>query len=173
VSFKKGDSISLKVRVFSFKAADISSFLAKFHQIRKDVTGQTKPHDQVPFSTMFSLLSEKIDNTRWYNEPNKFYKNENADWITVGWAAGLMNTFPMLVLGDSVHRRKALQTFDFAIPAMQGKSGYYYSLINSKGNVNSREGYDNNPELTLVRRNGNLLFWMMETADAFESTRAW
>lgn len=157
-----GEEINLNLRIYSFKASDIPEFLDKFMQVRKKITGVNNPRSLIPFSQVAAWMTERID-TRWYaGEDFEFYCPENAKWISFGWVGGLMNTFPMLALGDQFHLDRVTKTFDFAIPRAQGDAGYFFGAINYDGKNFGREGYDEFPEIVLTRKNADVLFWMIK-----------
>ena len=136
-----GDQINLRLRIYNFEAEDIPAFLEEFMKVRKSLTGQNQPRNLIPFSQVASWITNRIDD-RWYaDEKYQFYCPENANWISFGWVGGLMNTFPMLALGDEDHRNRVVKTFDFAIPRGQGASGYFYGALNFDGECFSRESY--------------------------------
>jgi hypothetical protein len=157
-----GDHIDLIFRIYSFEASDIPEVLEKFMTVRKVVTGPNNPRNLIPFSQIQRWMTERID-SRWYaGDEFQFYCPENANWISFGWIGGLMNTFPMLALGDKSHRERVVKTFDFAIPRGQGESGYFYGALKHDGKCFPREGYDELPELVLTRKNADVLFWMIK-----------
>ncbi len=162
INWKSGDDLTLKLRLYLFETPDIAGVLEKFMSVRKTVTGTNHPRNLIPFSEITRLMTNNIDN-RFYNGKDfRFYCPENADWISFGWVGGLMDTYPMLVLGDSLHLDRVSGTFDFAIPRAQGKAGYFYGALNFDGKCFGREGYDEYPEICLTRKNGDVLFWMIK-----------
>jgi len=157
-----GDQINLQLRIYTIEAEDIPTFLEEFMKVRKSMTGQNQPRNLIPFSQVASWMTKRIDD-RWYaDEKFQFYCPENANWISFGWIGGLMNTFPMLTLGDEDHRNRVARTFDFAIPRGQGESGYFYGALNFDGKCFSREGYPEIPEIVLTRKNADVLYWMIK-----------
>ena len=160
-TFRKGDQLTMRLRIYSFPADDIPALLDKFMSVRKDVTGPNFPRKLYPMSETAKIMTRNIDR-RYYDGDFKFYCPENATWISFGWIGGLMNTFPMLVLGDAEHRAKVYNTFDFAIPRAQGESGYFHGAIDQDGRNFGREGYDEFPEIALTRKNADVLFWMIK-----------
>jgi hypothetical protein len=159
--YKPGDEIKMHLRVYAFDASDIPDLLEKFMTVRKDVTGPNQPRNLIPKSQTIKWMTDRIDG-RWHNGNEfKYYCPENADWISFGWIGGLMNTFPMLALGDDMHLDRVSKTFDFGIKA-QGKSGYCYGCISSAGKTFGREAYDDHQEIVLTRKNADLLFWMIK-----------
>lgn len=159
---KAGDQISLSMRVYCFEANDIPEVLDKFMKVRKFLSGQNQPRNLIPFSQVANWMTERVDG-RWYEDDQfQFYCPENANWISFGWIGGLMNTFPMLALGDDFHLDRVTKTFDFAIPRAQGDAGYFYGALNFDGKNFSREGYPEFPEIVLTRKNADVLFWMVK-----------
>lgn len=162
VDFKAGDQISLRIRLYAFEAANIPAVLEKFMEVRKAITGSNQPRDLIPFSQVASWMTERID-SRWHTgDEFQFYCPENADWISFGWIGGLMNTFPMLALGDGKHLDRVTRTFDFAIPLAQGDAGFFYGAINHDGKPFGRESYNEFPEIVLTRKNADVLYWMVK-----------
>ncbi len=160
--FKAGDEITLRLRIYCFETPDIPGLLEKFMSVRKGITGPNQPRNLMPFSEAAKVMTKNIDNRYFDNSPYRFYRPENADWISFGWVGGLMNTYPMLVSGDELHRERAANTFDFAIPRAQGTAGYFYGALNFDGKCFGREGYDEFPWITLTRKNGDVLYWMIK-----------
>ncbi|HEV2483618.1 MAG TPA: hypothetical protein VGS79_28325, partial [Puia sp.] len=157
----QGSTLTLRLRVYIFDAPGIPAVLDRFHAVRKDVTGMNHPRNLIPFSEVVAMMTKRIDH-RFYNGSHSFYCPENATWISYGWIGGLMDTFPMLVLGDQSHLERVIQTFDFAIPGGQGPAGYFYGATDQTGRNFGREGYDEYPEIVLTRKNADLLFWLIK-----------
>lgn len=162
IDWQEGDRITLHLQLYSFDCLGIPGLLEKFMSVRKAVTGPNQPRNLLPFSEITKLMTKNIDNRFYDGKEFRFYCPENADWISFGWVGGLMDTYPMLVHGDSLHLDHAAATFDFAIPRAQGKVGYFYGALNFDGKCFGREGYDEFPEITLTRKNGDVLFWMIK-----------
>jgi len=162
VDLKAGETIRLRLRLYCFETPNIQGLLGKFMTVRKAVTGPNRRRDLIPFSQVAEWMTDRID-SRWHAGPvHKFYCPENAKWISFGWVGGLMNTFPMLVLGDDRHLDRVTKTFDFAIPRAQGQAGYFYGALNHDGRCFGRESYDEFPEIVLTRKNADVLYWMLK-----------
>ena len=162
IDWEAGKEVELRLRIYSFKSPDIAGLLERFMSVRKSVTGANSPRNLIPMSKVSEIMTHNIDKRYYEGEKGSFYCPENANWISFGWIGGLMNTFPMLVLGDEKHRERVSRTFDFAIPHAQGKSGYFYGAMHEDGKVFGREGYDEYPEIALTRKNADVLFWMVK-----------
>ena len=163
-TWRAGDELTLRLRIYSFHAPGfgIPSLLEKFMSARKSVTGQNQPRDLIPFSEVVRLMSARIDSRFHEGGDYQFYCPENAAWISFGWVGGLMDTFPMLALGDAARLDRVGRTFDFAMPRAQGRAGYFYGALNHDGKCFGREGYDEMPEIVLTRKNGDVLFWTVK-----------
>lgn len=162
LNFKKGEEVKIRVRLFAFDAATVPVVLDRFHQVRKVQTGENHPRNIKPASEVMRLMTFNIDRRYLKCENWEYYCPENADWISFGWIGGLMNTYPMLALGDDEHLRKVKNTFDFALPRAQGKSGYFYGTLGSDGKVFGRDASKDAPEINISRKSADALYWMVK-----------
>jgi hypothetical protein len=161
INWKAGDEITLRLRVYSFETPDIPGLLEKFMTVRKAVTGPNHPRQLIPFSEVNRLMTLRIDSHWRDGAVHKYYSPENSDHLCLGWVGGLMNTFPMLALGDEFHRARVMKTFDFVIPAAQGKSGYFLAAMHGDGKASGRDWFPNQP-IVLTRQDADVLYWMMK-----------
>lgn len=159
LSFQKGEEVKIRVRLFAFDAPAVPAVLDRFHQVRKLQTGENHPRNLKPASEVMRLMTSNIDRRYMKCDDWEFYRPENADWISFGWIGGMMNTYPMLALGDEEHLQKVKNTFDFGLKG-QGKAGYFHDLLNSDGKVLG--GLRDKPEVSLVRKNADMLYWMVK-----------
>lgn len=161
ISVKKGDRITVKVTRIDFLCDDVPALLARFMKNRKLHTATASPRNLMPMSEVLQRMVKNIDE-RYYKGKWEYYCPENADWISYGWIGGLMNTYPMLVLGDDEHVRRVANTFDFALPRAKGESGYYYDLLASDGNLLPRDAAARQKGIGLTRKNADVLYWMVK-----------
>ena len=167
--WKAGDEVKLRMRILAFEASDIPALLDRFFTVRKAVTGPNQPRNLIPFGEVTRLMTRRIDSRFHEGKEFQFYCPENAAWISFGWVGGLMDTFPMLALGDAARLERVGRTFNFAIPRAQGAAGYFYGALDHDGRCFGREGYDERPEIVLTRKNGDVLFWMIKQFLLLES----
>jgi hypothetical protein len=159
INWNIGKALTLHLRFYSFESANIRGLLEKFMTVRKAVTGPNHPRNLVPFGEVIRLMTGRID-SRWHESAaGQYYSPENSDSICLGWVGGLINTFPMLALGDETHRERALKTFDFVIPAAVGKSGYFLASVHADGKASGRDWFPTQP-IVLTRQNADVLYWM-------------
>lgn len=162
IQVKKGDRIVIRVTEITFPCKDVPELLARFMKDRKKHTEGEAPRNLMPMSEVLTRMVRNIDERYYVGDQWEYYCPENADWISYGWIGGLMNTYPMLALGDAEHLRKVKNTFDFGLSRAKGKSGYYYDVLGSDGKVLNRDAAKQNPGIGLTRRNGDVLYWMVK-----------
>jgi hypothetical protein len=119
--FKVGDSVEIRLRLFSFACPQLQGLFDRFVDIRKDLAGVIALQHQIPFYSAWKIQEEKYNLSNW-DEMYGYYAVGTQDdslyshWQT-GWVGGLMSTYPMLMEGSSLSRQRALRTFDFLMPA--------------------------------------------------------
>lgn len=162
IDVKRGDSIVIRVTPITFPCHGVPGLLARFMKERKEHTAGSAPRNLIPMSEVLARMVRNIDERYHVGEHGEYYCPENADWMSYGWIGGLMNTYPMLALGDEEHARKVRNTFDFALPRAKGQSGYYYDVLGSDGKVLYRDAANNHPGIGLTRKNADILYWMVK-----------
>lgn len=162
ITVHKGETIQLKLTILDFPCEDVPELLAHFARNRKIHTQTAAPRDLMPMSEVFSQMVRNIDERYYEGAEGSFYCPENADWMSYGWVGGLINTYPMLALGDQARMQRVRHTFDFALPRAKGASGYYYDVLNADGKVLYRDAAIQHPEVGLTRKNSDVLYWMVK-----------
>ena len=162
ITWNPGDAYTIRLHLYRFPTRHIPEFLDRFMTVRKSLTGTNTPRNLYPKSEVLKLMVKNIDRRFCVNGNNKFYCPENAEWISYGWVGGLMNTFPILALGDQEHRNQVRTTFDFGLSLGQGKSGYFFGALDKTGQPFGREGYPENAHIVLTRKNADVLYWMLK-----------
>lgn len=169
ISVKKGDNVTLSVTRLDFYCEGVTGLLAQFMKYRKSHTQTAPPRNLMPMSEVLKRMAKNIDERYIKGKVAEFYCPENANWMSFGWIGGLMNTYPMLALGDAEHLRRVTSTFDFALPRGKGKSGYYYDTLNEDGKVLNRTGIGYLDEIGLTRKNADVLYWMIKQFNLLKS----
>lgn len=159
-AWKPGDEVSLRFRLYSFPARDIPALLEKFMAVRKSLTGPNQPRNLTPFSATMKFTLDFQNTTRWYDCPTgSFFRSANCDNLDIGWAGGLIGTFPQLALDEALPRERVFKNIDTVLSILQGKSGYFYAdALNGKV-VDDRVEV---PGMALTRRNADGLFWLVK-----------
>ena len=162
ISVKPGDKIIIRVTRVEFAANNVPALLNRFMVERKLHTAEEPPRNLMPMSEVFARMVRNIEERYCKGDKWEYYCPENADWMSYGWIGGLMNTYPMLALGDAEHVRRVKNTFDFGLLNGYGKSGYYYDVLGADGKVFYRDAAQLNPGIGLTRKNADVLYWMVK-----------
>lgn len=162
ITVNPGDKIVIRVDELNFPADDVPAFLSRFMAERKLHTVEATPRNLMPMSEVFTRMVRNIEERYYEGEKWQYYCPENADWMSYGWIGGLMNTYPMLALGDEKHLNRVKNTFNFALLNGYGASGYYYDVLGADGKVLYRDGAKLSPGIGLTRKNADVLYWMVK-----------
>ncbi|MGF6849183.1 hypothetical protein QFZ51_004418 [Chitinophaga sp. W3I9] len=161
--WKAGDEVSLRFRLYVFKAPDIPALLTKFFKVRKDIPDHAAPRNLVPMSKLLELGTGICSSNFTQQQAGNYYKPENSNDFQLGWVSGMINTYPMLSLNDEKERKRVCEELDFVVHRLQGKSGYFYGGIKANGEITGEKMSRDFPEVqALVRKNGDALFWLMK-----------
>lgn len=159
-SWKAGDSVTMRFRVYRFATDSIPGFLSKFAAERKSLLGPNRPRNLAPMSEISDLIVPRFSK-RWTSSPaGSWYAPENDDNFQLGWVSGFMQT-PMLALNDQVERDRICQQLDFVTTKLQGKSGFFYAGITAAGQLRSDRSFDSR-SLVLIRKNGDTLLMFLK-----------
>ncbi|WP_219929303.1 hypothetical protein [Sphingobacterium athyrii] len=162
IAVAEGDELEIRVTRMEFQAENVTNLYGRFMQERKLHFREAAPRNLMPMSEVLSRMAENIDERYYAKDGVGFYCPENADWMSYGWVGGLINTYPMLALGDMMHFSRVSNTFNFALSQGRGASGYYYDVLGADGEVIYRDGAKLNPGIGLTRKNADVLFWMVK-----------
>lgn len=168
LSFRKGDSLVIRVTRLDFPAADVPALLARFMRERKRHIPPATPRNLMPMSEVHERMIRNIEERYHVGPTGEYYCPENADWMSYGWVGGLINTWPMLALGDTMHLRRVANTFDFALTQGYGESGYYYDVLGADGKPVLRDAAALRPGIGLTRKNADLLYWTVKQFDLLQ-----
>lgn len=157
-SWKAGDGVALRARLYSFRARSIPELLEKFMAVRKALTGPNHPRNLTPFSAVMKFSLEFQNANRWREHATgSFFRSGNWDKLDLGWVGGLIGTFPQLALNEDLPRERVFANIDTFIRQLQGKSGFFYTLALDGNREDERPEM---PGMALTRRNADALFWL-------------
>lgn len=162
ISVKPGDKIAIRVTEIRFFSPTLPEFMRRFLHERKQHHVTQSPRNLMPMSEVFTRMTRNIDERYFIGPEGSYYCPENADWMSYGWIGGLMNTYPMLALGDTLHTNRVIHTLDFGLSHGYGRSGYFYDVVGKDGKVLYRDGAKAHPGIGLTRRNADLLYWTVK-----------
>ncbi|WP_316788261.1 hypothetical protein [Pedobacter frigoris] len=162
-TWKAGETLALRFRIYVFNANGIPDLLAKFMLVRKDLTGPNHPRNQLPLSKQLEMAAAICSNNFVTVPAGSFYTPENNKDFQLGWVSGMMNTYPMLALNNEKERNRVAAELDFVVAKLQGKSGYFYGGITANGEIRPEEMNPAYPAIqAMVRKNSDALLWFMK-----------
>lgn len=168
-NWKEGEELTMQLYLYSFPAKSIPAFLETWMNKRKGLMGETPQYYVAPMSTIFKYTKQQVDKGHFHNTSyaSIYFPEGNSTRFQLGWVGGMMNTYPMLSLNDSLHFSRVANTIDFVVNKMQGKSGYFYGVIDNGKTLVPERGlpaelkpkHPNIVSSAMVRKNADALFW--------------
>ena len=127
-SFKKGDKLTLRFRLYFFDAPEIQSIYDKFTEIRKVLPANREFSTTYPFSNTFDILEKKYNLENWDDEIG-FYKlridYKPLTW-QIGWMGGAISTYPMMLDGSKLSQERIVRMMDWLFKNGISPSGYFW-----------------------------------------------
>lgn len=165
VMLKKGDILNLHVRCYRFRAEDLSGYFREFNSLREELE-QGEDFSAIPFSAAFDAVEKKYTAMNFTEEGYYRVGTENpappAHW-QAGWVGGGMNSYPFLMAGNETARSQAESTLHFIADHLQRADGWYVPMY-AEGRVYGDDFRNENAPVTLVRKNADLLYFMVKQA---------
>ena len=172
VSWKAGDELTIKLRLYLFSAETKSEFLSYFQNVREDIK-ENKLASELPFSAAWDLLEEKYNRDNWCDERSYYSvgnrKTINEDW-QIGWVGGCMVTHPLIFSGSSLSRQRALKNLDTILTKSQAPSGFFYGMGNGKEWFSDAFHEPHPCNMHLIRKSGDALYFLLKQFIALEQS---
>ena len=163
-SFKQGDELTLRFRIYFFDAPEIQSVYDRFIEIRKTLPADRELSFSYPFSNTFDILEKKYNRDNWDEQigfykfrPDFFYK-----W-QIGWMGGAIFTYPLLLHGNKQSQERVVRMMDWLFDKGISPSGYFWdSSIDGKQFHGIYREIPVGDSVTLVRCNGDGLYYAIK-----------
>jgi len=164
-SWKAGETVTIPIRVYHFKAETRIEMLNRFFDARKDLNSAQRK-EELPYSTAWALLNNLYSNHRW-NELTGLYwlsdpSTRNKDWNSIwqlGCYGGGQSTLAMLIQGDEQARQRARRNLDVILTKTQAPSGFFYAIGNGEEFASFGFGQNFKHNECLVRSQGDWLYF--------------
>jgi hypothetical protein len=169
-SFKAGDELTIRFRLYFFDAPEIQTLYDRFANIRKALPADRELTKTYPLSNTFDILERKYNRDNW-NEEIGFYKFRPDffyDW-QIGWMGGAIFTYPLLVDGDQQSHERVARMMDWLFDNGISPSGYFWdSSIDGKKFHGIYREIPVGDSVTLVRCNGDGLYYAIKHFQAMK-----
>lgn len=173
-NWKQGESVTIRFRLYSFKAPTLQDMMTRFTEVRKDLNTAVR-RESIPFSEAWKLINNLYQTERWDEKINLFCLSKpgtGTSWNFIwqlGWCGGGQCTLPLMMQGEADVRARAKRNLDVIFSKSQAESGFY----NAYGNGNEFAGFGyfkplENDE-TFVRSQGDWLYMAQRQFHVIES----
>jgi len=132
-SWKAGDTVTIPISVYQFKAKTRIEMLNRFFDARKDLN-PVQRKEELPYSAAWTLLNDLYQNHRWDERTGLYWLGEpgpGKPWCSIwqlGWCGGGIATLPLLTQGDEQVRSHALRNLENIFAKTQAPSGFFYAI---------------------------------------------
>ena len=162
---KQGDEINISYRVYDDQTPTIQALYDRFFEIRKDLTGDIKFENILPFSSAMKVEEEKFNRVNWTPKHGYYAVGDKSmflqDW-QIGWTGGMISTLPLLVEGSDQTKKNVISNFNWLFPKGLAPSGLFWD----SGEDGKWYGGDIRKPHTanwhLTRKGGDGLFWIVK-----------
>jgi hypothetical protein len=169
VTFKAGDEVKFKFRLYLFESDRIQNLFDKCFEARYDLTPLSTPHLLFPFTECYETIERKF-NAQNFVTPWGYYsvglgENFLQDW-QIGWTGGMITTYPLLFSTNNQTIQNVISNFDWLFPNGIAPAGFFYDS-GEKGNQwyggDIRRSYTK--DWHLIRKSGDALYYIMKQFD--------
>lgn len=170
-NWKAGDKVTLKFKLYNFKAIDMPAFYQKVFESRKTLSGKNSYPTITPYSEAANLVVEHHNKDKWEeNDSTAYYCNHPGDPnpynYQIGWGGIPVITFPELILETPERLRRVTLSFDSMLFKSQAKSGLFYAM-NRNGKIFGDEHGRLNvrTNIAMTRRSMEVLYYGLMSLD--------
>lgn len=173
--FVKGDTITLRARIYFQPGPTLQSLFTQFTELRKDLHPQDQLATRLPMSAAFQVQEKKFNTLNWQPEHGYYAigQRENflMDW-QIGWTGGMIINLPLLYRGNDTSQQRVLRQLDWLFPNGISPSGYFWDS-GEKGTVwhggDVRKPTSKNWHL--VRKGGDGLYYVLRHLQVLKSRK--
>jgi hypothetical protein len=165
-NFKKGDTVEINFRLYSFPSGQIQDLFNKFSVIRKDLQINRESPCTLTYSGAFEVQEDKFNKMNfvpdWGYYSVGMRENMFQDW-QIGWTGGMISTYPLLMEGSDSTRQNVIRNFNWLFPNGISPSGFFW-CSGEKGNIwhggDPRKPHTKNWHL--IRKSGDGLYYVIK-----------
>lgn len=165
---RKGDEISMKIRLYVFEAPSLQNFFDRIFTIRKDLSGPTSYRNLAPFSAVADLVLEHHDQHKYYEDEKYGYIANHPELETpfghlIPGGSVPVWSYPQAIRSNPERLRRVSRSFD-ALCLAQAESGLFY-LFFKKGEIKGGEIMDFPFAFSGIRNNSEVLYFGIQTLE--------
>lgn len=126
--FLPGEKVHFSFEMIIQNATDKLDLYRGYREVRKTITEGLPDFDGPSFKEAFQVVKDKFNRQNWVEEHSYYSvgmrENFLQDWQT-GWTGGLISTYPLWLLGDSLTRQRVIRNIEWFINGGITPSGYF------------------------------------------------
>lgn len=174
-NWKPGESVTIRFRVYAYKASDLQAMYKRFSEVRKDLNPVVR-REVLPFSEVWNLVNNLFQQDRWDENINMFCLSKPAKGNTwnfiwqLGWCGGGQATLPMMMQGSDMVKERTLSNLEVIFSKSQARSGFFNAFGNGEEFVGFGYGKPLQNNETFVRSQGDWLYMAQRQFQVIEST---
>lgn len=172
-AWEEGSAATIRFRMFTFPASTRQDLYDRFVEVRKDLSGEVDLKHELPLSSAFDIVSDKYQRENWCEEGYYRVGTREAaetsavqDWQT-GWTGGGIAMVPLLMAGNQVARRRAIENVEWMFSEAQLPSGFFYPTY-SKGEHYGDGFVPGTEKWYMVRKQADALYFLVKAFGARE-----
>ena len=169
--WETGNNVTLRFKIFNFKAADITVFYEKVFDVRKALSGKNTYSCVTPYSAAADLILEHHNTHKWFeNDYTAYYCNRPGDVnpysYQIGWSGIPVFSFPNLISETPERLRRVCLSLNNMVFKSQGKTGLFHA-INLNGEIfgDPHGRMAERPAIAMTRRSMDALYFGLQTFD--------
>jgi len=183
-NLNSGDVIHLPFHLHWIDCTSPQDLFDFFFAHRADCFENPPLKKEIPFSAVWDILEEKHNRENWRDELSLYQVSINNDppsppmLFQSGWTGGMITPYAMIQEGQEESLERSLRNIDMYLSGAMGKAGLFHEFYWEKvwqsqlrmewdDEGNSRVLNPNRP-WTLVRRVGDVLYFLVRTLDLLE-----
>lgn len=167
---KAGERIRLIVKKHSIMAESIPSYIKECNSFREELE-KSGEFTGIPFSVAYDAVKEKYLKYNFTEEGYYRVGTENEappSYWQAGWIGGGMNTCSFIREDRGTAREQSISTLRFITERLQLPNGWYVPMY-AKGKYYGDNFQDDGCTITLVRKNGDMLYFLLKQAMELKS----
>ncbi len=172
--WKQGDTVSLRFRIYTFKAPSLQHMLNRFSEVRKDLN-PSKRVEVLPFSEAWALENNLYQSNRWDEKIHMYWLSDvgaNTSWNFIwqlGWCGGGQCTLPFILNGTEQVKQRAIDNIEVIFTKSQAPSGFFNTYGNGVEFASFGYGSAMKHNETFVRSQGDWLYMAQRQFQALKT----
>jgi len=169
--WQPGESVTLRFRIYKFRADDMTAFYEKVFDVRKALSGKNSFSCVTPYSAAANLILEHHNAHKWFEGKNlSYYSNHPGDSNPyahqIGWSAIPLSLIPPNIAETPERLRRISLSLDYVLLHSQAKTGLYY-CANRDGEIfgDPHGQMDIRRTVSMTRRTMDILYFGIQTLD--------